>query len=264
MGLLQIKGLSIRFGGIAAITGFDLECNDNEIVGIIGPNGAGKSTLFNCICRLYEPSEGSMLFQGKNLLKYGPHDLARLGIARTFQNLEVFNKLTVLENVLIGRHCRFGSGLWSEVLGLSRVNREEKIARQEVEALLEVSGLGSEKDREVAGLPYGKLKMVELARALALQPRLLLLDEPSAGMSAEEIANMRQVLLELREKRGISILLVAHHLGLVMTTCERVVVLNFGEKIAEGAPGEVARDKAVLEAYIGKKTYLAEGASKAE
>ncbi len=259
MSFLQIKELSISFGGLQALAGVNFEVGKNEIVGIIGPNGAGKTTLFNCICRLYEPTQGSIVFQGQELLRYGPHDLARLGIARTFQNLELFNHLTVFENVLIGGHCRINTGLWIETLGFGRATREEKKARRKAEELLELSGLTPIKDRKVAELPFGQLKMVEFARALAIAPELLLLDEPSAGMSAEEMENLKQVLLGLKEKRGISILLVAHHLEFVMGISDKVVVLNFGQKIAEGSPREVAKEKAVIEAYLGTKRRMTAG-----
>ena len=249
--LLEVVGLSIRFGGLAALSDVDLAVAAGEIFAMIGPNGAGKTTIFNVVTGLYRPLAGQVRFDGHDLLARAPHAVARLGIARTFQNTEVFRGLSALDNVLIGAHPRLRGGVMAAALGLPGVRREESRARARAHALLARVGLGEAAGLDAAGLPLGLQKRLELARALALEPRLLLLDEPAGGLNPTETQELMQLIRSLRDDDQLTILLVEHNMELVMGVSDRVAVLQHGRKLAEGTPVEVSHDPAVVEAYLG-------------
>ena len=249
--LLRVHNLGVRFRGIVALDDVSFDVARNCIVGLIGPNGAGKTTLFNCVSRLYQCDCGDIVFDGRSLLCVPRHRIAALGIGRTFQNLALFGTMTVLDNVMIGHHCRIRSGFLSNALRLPRVGRDESAATDKARALVEFLGLKAVAGTRVSDLPVGTQKRVELARALASDPTLLLLDEPASGLNHEEVGVLGAVIRDIRDRLGVTILLVEHHMNLVMSISDRVVALDFGRKIGEGTPDEVRSHPEVIQAYLG-------------
>jgi branched-chain amino acid transport system ATP-binding protein len=250
--LLEIDHLSLRFGGIHAIRDVSLTVKQGEIYSIIGPNGAGKTSLFNCINGIYTPNDGGIRFRGVDLQHKKIHQISRMGISRAFQNIELFRGMTVLDNLMAAREHLLDYGLFHAVFYLGRCLKQEVVSREQIEDLIELLDLQHVRKTPVGSLAYGMQKRVELGRALAMEPELLLVDEPVSGMNLEETEDMARYLLDIIEEKGITVVLIEHDMGLVMDLSDYVTVLNFGEKIAEGPPNEIARNPAVIKAYLGE------------
>ena len=251
MSCLRAENLSLHFGGLKAVDSVSFAVEKGEILSIIGPNGAGKSSIFNLISRLYDPTSGSIHFEDQDITREPAHDIAKLGIARTFQNIELFENATVLNNLLVGRHRHCTTQLWQELLFLPGVRRDEKAHRRRVEQVIEFLDLEAHRDKLISGLPYGVRKVIELARALCTEPKLILLDEPSSGLNVEETDDMSFWIRDMKTELGITVLMVEHDMTLVNRVSDRVIALNYGRVLAMGPPAEVQAHPDVIAAYLG-------------
>ncbi len=249
--LFRAENLAINFGGIKAVDGVTFDVGQGQVFTIIGPNGAGKTTVFNLISRIYDPSEGKLIFEGRDITKVPPHDVAGIGIARTFQNIELFEYATLLQNLLLGRHAHRGTNLIDDILHLPKARKSELAHRERVERVIEFLDLESYRDALIMNLPYGVRKVVELARALCTEPKLLLLDEPSSGLNTEETQDMAFWIQDIKAELGITVLMVEHDMSLVNEVSDRVLALNYGRVLAEGTAREVQSHPEVVKAYLG-------------
>ena len=249
--LLAVRDVNVVFGGIVALAGVSFDMHQGQILGLIGPNGAGKTTLFNCLSRLYQPSAGDILMEGRSILSRPPHRIAEIGIGRTFQNVALFPNLSVLDNVRVGPHARTSSDIISDSLRLAWVRRSESAVNTKVQEILAYLDLESVAHRTVSGLPFGTQKRVELARALVARPKLLLLDEPFAGVTLSEKRELAEHVRNARDRYGATIVLIEHDIGIVMELSDHIAVLDYGRKIADGPPAEIRSNQAVIDAYLG-------------
>ena len=257
--LLSVRDVTVRFGGIVALDGVSFDVPAGHVCGLIGPNGAGKTTLFNCLSRLYAYQSGDILFEGQSITALPTHRIAALGMGRTFQNLAMFRRLPVRDNIMVGAHARSSSGFVANILRLPRVGVEEQRLRARAEEIMDYLALTPHADRLAGDLPFGTQKRIELGRALACDPKLLLLDEPAAGLNHEELGDLGRLIADIQSRLGITVLLVEHHMSLVMDVSDHIVALNFGRRIAEGTPEQIQRHPDVIAAYLGTPEQPAHG-----